>query len=223
MKNTWKRLLLLAAFGTLTLAGCRGSGSKESGSGLLGAIEPEATPVARSHDPLFGDRIPKQNLPTRSSDAVGTKNRDPLFGLPPSGETNPIERAVNPEKKGATSRNGSIYPEPFRPGRETTNAALAQGVIAPDDSTMSIGPRRSPGAVTSSRTLQTYEQMVSELRRYGARIGEPTREKGNYVIRAEVPLDVEIVGPSRWYEGYGQTPAVALRQILDQVQADKAR
>jgi hypothetical protein len=223
MRTTVKRLTLIAGLSLLSLAGCRSNGSKDSGPvGLFGGgSETEATAVSRNNDPLFGDRIPKQNLPTRSSDAIGAKTRDPLFGVPPSGDKTPTERAAKPENKGSASLNGK-YPEPYRPSRETTNAALA-AAIAPDDSTLSIGPRRTPGATTSGRTLMSYEQMVNELRRLGARIGEPTREKGNYVVRAEVPIDVDIPGPARWYEGVGSTPAVALKQILDQVRTDKSR
>jgi hypothetical protein len=221
MKKTWKRLILLAGLLTIFGSGCRGSGSKDSGgSGIFGSsTEAEATPVARGGDPLFGDRIPKQNLPTRSTDALGSRNRDPLFGLPPAGEKTPAERAGKQDNKGSASLGGA-YPEPYRPTRDTTNAALA-GAISPDDSILSIGPRRTPATPTNNRTQLTYEQMVMELRRLGARIGEPTREKGNYVMRAEVPIDLDIPGPARWYEGFGNTPAVALRQILDQVRADK--
>ena len=215
------RLKLAAWVGVcavLAAMGCKGTGGKnESG-------------MARGNDPLLGHRIPPQNLPVPGRDAVGSREgRDPLLGSP-TGEKRG-ERAAKPGENGSASlppRPG----EPYRPSRGTTNAALA-APLKTDDGELSVGDRRPTGAVTGRGPVpfrtddskaggMTFAEIAGELRRYGAKVGEPEREGNGHVLHAEVPLDPDNPGRLRWYEGAGATPAAAAKQILDQVKGDRA-
>lgn len=208
------RLKLAVCVGVCALlgAGCKGTGSKnESG-------------VARGGDPILGHRIPPQNLPVPGKDAVGSREgRDPLLGAP-TGEKRG-ERAAKPGENGSAAL-------PYRPGRGVTNAALANP-LKTDDSELSVGDRRAAGAVAGRGPVpfrgddnkaggMTFTEIAGELRRLGAKVGEPERDGSGYVLRAEVPLDPDNPGRLRAYEEVGPTAASAAKQILDQVRGDRA-
>jgi hypothetical protein len=109
--------------------------------------------------------------------------------------------------------------EPFRPGPETTNAALASHLV-PDD-TLSIGDRR-PSGQTASRPREDspdFDRAADELRRLGATVGEPTRTSSGYEVWASVPLND--AGQLRQYTGAGPTAAAAVKQVLNQVRGDR--
>lgn len=161
-----------------------------------------------SSDPLLGKYIPKTDLPLPGREDRPTgRARDPLLTTPARGEKG--------EKSAAAG-------EPFRRGQDTTAAALAGGP-APDDSVLSIGDRpdrRGPGKAAGRGPVPLtgggYESAAAELRRLGAKFGEPVREGSEYVLRADVPVGGD--GAYRRYEGVGDSPAAATRQVLEQVQ-----
>lgn len=223
-------------------------GCKSVGGG--GGGPKDATPVSRNTDPLLGGgRIPPQNLPIPGRDSYGARDRrDPLLGAPAGGKSRePVEAADRsdgtPGEKAArgparTSRpagnSGELAVDPYRPGKTTTNAALA-GRISSDDSSLSIGDRRPAVSPTGSGPVPlqsrdepastggwTFDQIETELKRYGATVGSPVREpEGGYVVRADLALGDP--GRVRRYEGVGDTPAAAAKQILDQVRGDAGR
>lgn len=204
-------------------SGCRSIGG--------GGKSKDATPVGRNTDPLLGGgRIPPQNLPIPGRDAYGARERrDPLLGSPTGGRlSEPTERtdrtSTPPEEKAAKAG------DPYRPNKTTTNAALAARMPT-DDSTLSIDARpearpagRGPVPLKPSDDATatggwTFDQIVTELKRYGAACGTPERDAEGYVVRADVPLDADKTRFRR-YEGGGTTPALAAKQVLDQVRAD---
>lgn len=197
----------------LLAAGCRSGGGGEKGAGLMSR-----------GDPLLGGRIPPQNLPVRGNDSyTADGKRDPLLGLPSDDKPTRDERVGKPtkEKDGTTSslpRN--TKDNPFRRGVTSTPAALA-GHLEPDDSGLSIGDRRPTVIPAGVVRDGAFDTIVAELRKLGAKVGEPEREKGQFVVRCEVPIDTDDPGRLRWYEGAGATPAAAMKQLLDQVKADR--
>ncbi|OWK38023.1 hypothetical protein [Fimbriiglobus ruber] len=245
-RSTFARRLRLAvwagACAAVVAGGCKsGDKSKDDGS----------TP--KRGDPLFGSRIPPQDLPVPGKDGYGSKQkRDPLLGTPTADDKRNDRAGDTPD---ATPAGGSasLPPRtstrevPFRPDRTVTPAALAMGPISTDDSTMSIGDRRplastasvprgavplrrtDPPATTpapSSETAggMTLNQIAAELRRYGATIESPAREGSQYVVRADVPINPDqSPGLVRRYEGVGASVVAATKQLLDQVRSDKAK
>jgi hypothetical protein len=206
--NCLKRAAWVGVCAVLVV-GCKSSGGKNEAG------------LARGGDPLLGNRIPPQNLPVNGRDAVGSvETRDPLLGLP--------AKEKGGERAGKTGDNGSAA-LPFRPGRGTTNAALANP-LKTDDTELSIGDRRTPGATTGRGPVPfrddkagglSFAEAAGELRRLGAKVGEPEREGGGYVVRAEVPLDPDNPARLRWYEEAGPTPAAAAKRLLEQVKSDR--
>lgn len=202
----------------LLAAGCRSGGSGGGGSSGAGLMS--------RGDPLLGARIPPQNLPTSGKDSytAGGK-RDPLLGLPSDDKPARDERVVKPtkEKDGTTSSlPKNTKDDPFRRGVTTTPAALA-GHIEPDDAGLSIGDRR-PKVIPASAVRENdaaFDTIAAELRKLGAKVGEPERETGQFIVRCEVPINADDPGRLRWYEGAGTTPAAAAKQILDQVKTDR--
>jgi hypothetical protein len=70
--------------------------------------------------------------------------------------------------------------------------------------------------------IPSAEAQLDELRRLGAQFNAPTRDAaGEYLFSCEVPLSAD--GPTRRYEGAGISPAAAVKQVLDQVRADRAK
>jgi hypothetical protein len=216
------------AFVAVLLAGCRSSG-RLLGRGGGG----DGDQMARN-DPLFGTRIPPQNLPIPGKDSYGAREKaDPLYGAPASRDGRD-EQASKGSGKGSASRGPRFGKEPYRPSAETTNAALA-GHLQPDDSEMSIGDRRPvavPASIRGPVPLTpkdssdtggpTLDQIEAELRKYGGQLGRATREGGQYVVRCDVTLDPDQPGLIRSYTGAGVTPTAAARQVLDQVRGDRA-
>jgi hypothetical protein len=200
-------LLLTTAIAAICLvAGCK---SKDGGS----------------RDPLVhGPRIPKQNLPLPDRDAIGVKGpkTDPL-----------LDRPVGRGK----DKNGHGYsddPERFQgvfvPGENTSPAALASKWNDGDELKLDAPDGRVPlrpatgdvkpagGVATGSDSLRPLYQ---ELEKYGAtRNGWSLRQdNGRHVFRASVPISGS--GAKRQYEGIGATAEAAVKQVLDQVIADR--
>jgi hypothetical protein len=208
-RTTWILVAVLLA------AGCKSSGGGGAKSAGL---------MSRG-DPLLGARIPPQNLPTSGKDAYTSRERrDPLYGIPSTAEDKPrdekVSKPLNEKGNATSSLPRNTKDDPFRRGVTTTPAALA-GRIEPDDSTLSIGDRRPTVIPAGAVRDGSFDAVAAELRKLGAKVGEPEREKGRFVVRCEVPIDADDPGRLRWYEGAGSTPAAAAKQLLEQVTADR--
>jgi hypothetical protein len=207
---SWARHAGLAAAACAALGGCRmfDRGGSSGGGGLFarGGDRP---------DPLLGSRIPATDLPVPGrGEGYGKGTRDPLLGSP----TGRGERFSRTDGR-----------EPFRLGPENTTAGLA-GRLTPGDVGLSIGDRpagRADGPVPLRPTDRgsaggmTYSQITDALKKFDARWAEPTQEGGEYLFRADVPIEGGADGAVRRYEGAGSTPAAAARQVLDQIKSDR--
>lgn len=219
-------------------AGCRNA----RGGWLRGGGGGSGDGIAR-HDPLLGGaRIPPQNLPIPGKDAYGSRGtRDPLL-VSPTGRDDHDRKATqqNPDNPPNTKAGGSAARsrdsrEPWRPGLEATNGALAAG-LRPDDSVLSIGDRRpvgatasrpvplrpraepAPAAVSAPAGIESYTAVLQHL---GAKWDGPVREGDVFVMRADVPVSADSPGLLRRYEGAGPTPAAAANQLVEQVRGDR--
>jgi hypothetical protein len=206
---------LAALCAAVFLVGCKSSG----GGGVFGRrSNPDGSLTSRGDPLLGGARIPPQNLPVPGREGYGARQRrDPLLGSP-AGRDGSDERAGKDSAKGSAIRRPT-KDQPFRPGPETTNAALA-GHLIPDD-TLSIGDRRTPGRTASQVRDDSpeYERAADELRRLGATVDEPVRADNGYEVRASVPLGE--AGRVRQYTGTGPTAAAAVKQVVDQIRSDR--
>jgi hypothetical protein len=206
--------------------------------GLLSRDDASGSLASRG-DPLLGGRnIPPQNLPVHTREGVAARG-DPLLGSPAGRgvDTPPAERTdrVGQRKRSNTADPGdaALPPrrrdEPYRPGRESTNAALAAGRLDPADPKLAIDPDPRPRATPAAFVPRgdgggrTFDQLAAELKdRYAALVGPAERDRdGGYVVRAEVPIDPGQPGRLRAYEGTGPTAAAAVMQVLDQVRDDR--
>lgn len=222
---SWGRRVAAAAAACAVLsgAGCRlldkdrkPAGGSGGGGGLArGGDRP---------DPLLGTRIPATDLPVPGrGEGYGKERNDPLLGSP----TGRGERSSQDLPRPAR--------EPFRLGAGDTTAGLA-GAYKPDETGLSIGDRPDPRAAGTPAGRgpvplrptdggaaggMTYAQITAALKRFDARWAEPTRDGGEYVFRADVPIEGGGEGPVRRYEGTGPTPAAAAKQVLDQIKSDR--
>ncbi|MBA4068140.1 MAG: hypothetical protein C0501_31455 [Isosphaera sp.] len=208
------RLLTRAALAAaLALAGCK---SKDGGGGgLFGSTPP------RERDPLvYGpNRIPPQNVPVPDRGAVGAKGKgDPL--------TTPVGKA---DKSGA---GYSDDPERFKgvytPRIGTTPSGLAGNYkdeqLGIDDRADRVPLRKVGDGVRPAGNVEAagegLEALYAELERFGVKRAEQKLERaddGGYVFRAAVPFK----GARKEFSGVGATAAAAVRQVLDQVVADR--
>lgn len=239
-----RRLLLAGAAAWCALGvGCKSSDGDRKGLLGLGLFDrggDSGGAVASRGDPLLGGKIPPQNLPVHSKDGLASRG-DPLLGTPAGrGVDTPPEKTEKTDKVGQRKKNpgeggdAALPPrrdEPYRPSRETTNAALAAGRIDPNDPKLAIDPDRRPRATPAAfiprgePTGRTFDEIAGELKnQYEALVGSPERDRdGNYVVRAEVPIDAGQPGRLRAYEGSGPTAAAAAKQVLDQVRDDRRK
>lgn len=232
---------LLAFAVAISVTGCR---SNKGGFG---------SSFARNNEPLLGDRIPPQDLPIPArGDVYGSNNRaDPLLdpgALPTSSGSTGTGTAKGTDN-GKSDRAGNDMPKPkeaasrmpppdrpYRPGRESTTAALAALPI--DDTDLSIGPRGGvvpAGGITASIPGRqrddlpastngfNYDQIVDQLNRMGAKFSRPERDNGLYHFHCDVPVRGAMPGVVRRYEGTGSSPAAAAKSVLDQLRADGYR
>lgn len=201
-----------ALVGAFALSGCKsrdGNGGSVGGTGSSGG---------KVRDPLvYGpSRIPPQNVPLPER-GVGSKDRDPL--------TAPV---------GKTGSGYSDDPQRFKgtyiPGPGTTPAALAARTR--DDDTLKIDtpdnrvPLRQTGAVIPAGATEVGSPDVDGLLReletkYGVKREDRSllQEDGEFTFRASVPISGN--GAKRQYTGVGTTAKDAVKQVLDQVAADR--
>ncbi len=174
---------MLALCALTTLVGCR-----NSGGGLFSRREnPDGNLMSRGDPLLGGTRIPPQNLPLPGQEGYGARGaRDPLLGSPASRDDEDGQ-AKQPRPNGSALRRPT-KDQPFRPGPETTPAALA-GHLVPDD-TLSIGDRRPRGQTASQPRDDgpDFVRLEDEFKRLGATLSEPAQVSGGYEVRATVPM-----------------------------------
>ncbi len=209
-----------------------------TGCKIFGKSGSHGDPPSRVTDPLLGAHIPPQNLPVPGKDAYAAKERkDPLLGSPTGGEDKGSRASKpKPSEPGVPSAKIGSPREPYLPGRESTTAALAAHV-QPDDASLSIGDRRTNGSNAAApkgpvplRPIgsdgataggKSYEQLALEVKALGAKLQPAVTENGQYVVRADVPLDPKNPGTIRRYEGAGPTAAAAAKELLEHIRSDK--
>lgn len=203
-----RRAVAAGLVGLLALSGCK---SRDGNGGSVGS---GGTPKQR--DPLvYGpSRIPPQNVPLPDR---ATKGRDPL--------TTP------------TARSGAGYsddPERFRgsfnPSPSSSPASLAGKNHDPEELRIDTPPdnrvplRQAGGVVPAGDaepTAPALDPLFAELAKYGVSRADRSlvREGGESTFRATVPISGN--GARRQYTGVGKTDADAVKQVLDQVVADR--
>jgi hypothetical protein len=186
--------------------------------GCKSTKEPQGTGVSRGKDksdPLVHGptKIPKQDLPLPDR-ATGPKGKfDPLTSPTGGGKAGYSD---DPERFKGT----------FIPGEKSTPAALAGR--GKDDEGLRIDspgvPLTPAGGVVSGGVLEAPEgvaPLYSQLDKYGVAPNDRslTREDGKYVFRASVPISGN--GARREYAGVAATAPDAVRQVIDQVAADR--
>lgn len=233
-----RTVVVVVCAATLLQAGCK-STSRDKG-GLLGfglVSRPGGSNQLSRVDPLLtGGRIPPQDLPLPGKEAVASENRDPLYGLPTGAgdRPEPTKQAGRTNTDATPGAIDAALPppprEPYRPGRNTTAAALA-GRLNPRDPTLAIGDQPPPigtptnggSPVRPASGTQSVQDQADVLRQMGAHVALPVREGDVYIARAEVPIDPDHPGRLRAYEGGGRSPEAAMKQLYDQVRGDRRR
>jgi hypothetical protein len=198
--------LALAVAVALLAAGCK---SKDGGSGGL----------AR-HDPLMGGRIPPQNVPVPDRGTAGGKTKsDPLM--------TPAGRPGDRTGAGYTDDPQRWKNAPYVPSDKTVPAALASRPRDGDELKIetpgvTLQPAGGP-APGASADLAGADAQLQQLRNYGLTTGNYAfdRTADGYVFRANIPISGG--GTTRGYSGAGATPADAVKQVLDQVKADRGK
>ena len=215
------RLACAAGFVALfALTGCKST--KDGGNAT--------TTGGKSRDPLvYGpNRIPPQNVPVPDRGAVGAKGTksDPLLERPVS---------KNGDKTGVGfSDDPSRFKGTYIPGVGSTPAALAghKGdgdalkIDTPDgnDTRVPLRPGGGGGGVMPAAAIETgdaLQPLYEELAKYGAKREDMqlSQENGQHVFRASVPISGS--GAKSEYSGIGTTPSAAVKQVIDQVLADR--
>jgi len=201
--------------GLLALSGCK---SRDSGGNVGGT-----SGQSKIRDPLvYGPtRIPPQNVPLPERGGIGAKGRsDPL--------TSPVGRTG--EKTGV---GYSDDPERFRgaynPGPGTTPAALAGKNLDAEELKIDTPDNRAPlrqvGGVFPVGEVEApspgLDPLFAELAKFGVTREDRAlvQENGEYTFRASVPISGS--GAKRQYTGIGKTSNDAVKQVLDQVVADR--
>jgi hypothetical protein len=213
--RTGSRFAALVLAVLLATVGCK---SKGGGGGMMGGSPP------RSSDPLVvgPGRIPKQNLPVPDrGTAGGPKGRgDPLLGSPTG---RPSDRGA-----GYTDDPERWKKGPYTPGPGGTPAALAartrddgEGLKIETPGGVPLTPTGGTAPIAPPDPSAGSDSLYAELAQYGVKRGDYSisREGGQVVFRVKVPITAG--GASRGYTGTGPTEAAAVKQILDQVKADR--
>lgn len=183
---------LVGALGLCALAGCKTD------------KEARGTGVSRGKDPLFGNLIPRQDLPVPSKTATKGKT-DPLFA-PTGGKTTGYND--DPERFKGT----------FLPGKGSTPAALSGW--AKDGDGLKIDSPGVPLVPAGGAEVPppSVEPLLAELTKFGVSADDRSlaREGGQWVCRASVP-NPERVGARVQYSGAADNPADAVKQVLAQL------
>ncbi|MBA4186801.1 MAG: hypothetical protein C0467_02160 [Planctomycetaceae bacterium] len=211
-----RRACIAGLAGFLALTGCK---SRDSG----GEVGAGGAPT-KIRDPLvYGPtRIPPQNVPLPERGGIGAKGRaDPL--TTPAGK--------NGDKTGVGySDSPDRFKGAYNPGPGTAPAALAGKNLDAEelkiDTPDNRVPLRQASGVLPAGSVEApsppgLEPLFSELAKYGVTRADRTlvQENGDYTFRASVPISGN--GAKRQYTAVGKTGNEAVKQVLDQVIADR--
>lgn len=206
----------------LALSGCKSTNKDGGGK------DSATTTGGKKRDPLvYGPtRIPPQNVPLPERDAIGRRKGDPL--------TTPTARSDRPGV--GYSDDPERFKGTFIPGAGSTPAALAAKgrdgeelkiADVPDNRVPLklaggvLPPGVGPGEGVGGAAAGAVDPQFAELAKYGVKAEDRslTQEDGQFVFRAAVPISGS--GAKRQYTGVGATAADAVKQVLDQVVADR--
>ncbi|MBY0514652.1 MAG: hypothetical protein K2P78_12150 [Gemmataceae bacterium] len=196
------RCAAVAVLAAACAAGCRDKGTTGG--------------LART-DPLMGGRIPPQNVPVPDRGTTGGKAKpDPLVA--------PAGRPTDRTGAGYTDDPQRWKGAPYSPSDRTVPAALA-GRQKDDDGLKIESPGvtlQPAGGPAPGGDLSAADPLLQQLRGYGLTQGNYTfdRTAEGYMFRANVPISG---GTTRGYSGTGPTAADAVKQVLDQVKADRGK
>ncbi|MBX9628157.1 MAG: hypothetical protein K2X82_30445 [Gemmataceae bacterium] len=167
-------------------------------------------------------KIPKQNLPIpgRDTGTAGIKS-DPLLGSPTARPGSRTGYADDPAR-----RKGGLYV----PDQGGTPAALT--ALPNDGDGLRVDPPTGGGEATVRPAGGTAprdadpdaDRLYADLATFGAKRADASvsRDGGQVVVTVPVPIGgLGGDGRVRGYTGTGPTEAAAVRQLLDQVKADR--
>lgn len=220
MRSGLRRLLGFAVVGLFVLAGCKNT--KESTGGPLGSTTGK-TGRGKS-DPLVSGptRIPPQNVPVPDrGTAGGTKGRaDPLLGTPTGrpGEKTGAGYTDDPER----------WKGPYLPSAGSVPAALANRPrdgdelkIESPNGTGGVPLKPAGGVVPEIDVGPTAESLLAELAKLGVKPSDYTLNRTSDGVEFEVRLPINTSGAVCRYTGLAPTDADAIKQVLDQIKADR--
>ena len=186
------------------VAGCK---SKDGGP-TAGGTRPNSDPLV-----VGPGRIPKQNIPIpgRDTGTAGIKG-DPLLGAPTSRPGARTGYADDPNRW----KQG-----PYVPGPGGTPAALASrpaddGEGLRIDTVVPAGGAPAPREPAAAPAAAYPELAALGVKRDDVAV---SRDGGQVTVTARLQLDKD--GRGRGYTGSGPTEAAAVRQVVDQIKADR--
>jgi hypothetical protein len=191
----------------LALAGCKSSGKDTPGTG-----------AGRGKDPLVAgpNLIPRQNVPVPER-GIGSKGKsDPLLGSPTGKAGDKVGYSDDPERFKGT----------FIPGKPSTPASLAGRIRDGEELKIeSPGVKLQPASgtlpVIAPDPGEGVDPLFTQLERFGVKREDRTleQENGRWVFRASVPISGS--GARLQYTGEASTAPAAVKQVLDQIAADR--
>lgn len=198
--------LVLGAAGLFALTGLTGCKTDR---------ETKGNNVARGNDPLKPSLIPKQNVPV------------PDRATGPKGKSDPL---MTPTGGKAAGYNDD--PERFKgvvvPGLHSTPAALAgrlkdgDELKIADTGGVTLQPTGGTDAVPNGiETPPDAEPFLAQLEKYGVTRADRSfeRDGAKFAFRASVPISGN--GAKRQYVATAPTATDAVKQVLEQVVADR--
>jgi len=196
----------VCAAGLMALVGCKHD------------KETKGTGVSRGKDPLIAgpNLIPRQNVPIPDR-ATGPNGRpDPLVS--PTGK---------PGEKVGYNDDPERFKGTFIPGKASTPAALAgrikDGEELKIDDAGGVPLKPAGGTLPSSglNAPANVEPLFAQLEQLGVKKEDRSlvRENGKWVFRASRVRTAE--GAKTEYTGVGETAQDAVKQVMNQINADK--
>ena len=188
-------VLCACAAGLIALAGCK-TDKEAKGAG-----------VARGKDPLVHGptRIPRQDLPVPDR-ATGPRGGKPDPLTTPTGG------------KAGYSDDPERFKGTYIPGKPSTPASLAGRFKDGEELKIDTPGVPLTGGVAAPADV---EPQFAQLDKFGVKPEDRTldREGGQWVFRASVPISGN--GARRQYTGAGPTAVEAVKQVVDQIGADR--
>jgi len=196
--------------------------------------ELKSTTAAPKPDPIYGMRLPPQDVPITGKTETAAEIGDPLYRFPKTADAKPSTDRAGPAKpaKTVTSDVSAIPPRkpgPYSPTAADTPAALAGGLK--NDLRIERRPNpdsaRKPAVIPVAAAIrptgfgESFDDYAARLKAMNAKWSDPIRRGEGYAVLVDVPIGKTAPGPLRRYEGQGATPTAALKSALDQVTSDR--